>query len=429
MVWISSFRGLLYNQEKIENFSQVVAPPYDIISPESQEGYYQKNPYNVIRLILNKQFPTDTDLNNRYTRSAETFKEWLSNKVLIESCEPALYLLEETYMYQNNLITRKGFIAIMRLEDFRLQEHKQVLPHERTHSKAKIDRLNLMRNCKANFCQIFGLYSDPTYSIIKALEQEARDKPLIDILDEDGIRHSLWAITEPSVIETVIEIMKDKSVIIADGHHRYETALNFSKEMAKKNPAHTGQEPYNWVMFYLANTEDKGTIILPTHRLVKNISLNVKLMEKIEDFFTIEKIQDLKTMLALMKKDTDKHIFGMYCGNNDYYLLRLRDIRAMDTLLSENKSSAWKTLDVSILQIILINYILQIKNIETDLSYTKDETDAIKLVEAGQYQLAFFLNPTRINQLQEVTTAGELMPQKSTYFYPKLLSGLVINRL
>lgn len=425
MVCIAPFKGWRYNQEVIKDLSQVVAPPYDVISPEAQERYYQLHENNIIRLILSKQFTTDTEADNRYTRSSATFKDWIANKVLIEDAEPALYFLKESYFHQGQSITRRGFIGLMKLEDI---GSGQVQPHEKTHSQPKVDRLNLMRACHANLCQVFGLYSDKQGLITQALEQELSNEPLIDIIDEEGIKRSLWGVKEPETLETITKLMQDKVIIIADGHHRYETALNFAKEMAAKNPSHTGQEPYHWLMIYLTNMDDKDTIIFPTHRLVKNVFLSSDLIKEISRYFEIEEMTSLEAMLGLMKQQAEtKHIFGLHLDQG-YYCLSLKDKEIMNKLVTD-KSSAWKELDVSILQVLLINHLLQVKDIEASLSYTKDEGEAVRLVETGQYQLALFLNPTPIKQLQAITAEGELMPQKSTYFYPKLLSGMVINKI
>jgi len=432
---IRAFKGILYNEEKV-NLERAVAPPYDVISPREQGKYYNLSEYNVIRLILGKEYPGDNAVNNKYTRAATFFQEWLREGVLREDEKPAIYLYQQEYSLKTGERKRRiGFIALAKLEDF---DTGKIFPHERTEPKTKIDRLNLLRACKAHFCQIFALYSDPRRGIDHILEAKAKEQPIIDVRDEDGARHKLWRINEQKTIDKIVQIIKDKALYIADGHHRYETALNFRNEMRKKFPELT--EVYDYVIMMLVNMDGEELTILPIHRVVRNIKeLNFhKLLQKIEEFFDLqilqfnranETIQREKFLEKLREKRKDR-TFGMYWGDK-YYLLTVREEKTIDEILGPGHSAEWKKLDVITLHNLLFGRILGLKKtyLEDSIKYTIYEEEAIEFINRGEYQIAFFLNPTKINQIKKIANNREIMPQKSTFFYPKLLSGLVMYKL
>jgi len=405
MVEIVPFKGILYNQEKIANLSQVVAPPYDIISKELQGKYYHNHPYNCIRLILGKDLPSDNEKNNKYTRAAGYFNNWLKEGILKQDDTPAIYPLIQEFSIYEKKITRVGFITLMKLEEF----GKEVFPHEKTLSKPIQDRLNLMLATRANFCQVFALYSDEEGILDECLKVESA--PIIDIVDENKETHQLFRLTEKTKLEKIKMVMKSKPIFIADGHHRYETALTARNI--------TG---YPFIMIYLTKMEDKGLIILPTHRLVRNISVN---LDAFKEFFVVKMVDNLLEKMDEMKET--HHAFGMYTKGKNY-LLMLKENNILDKLLDDEKSKAYKQLDVSIFQTLIINHILRITDIESQISYTHDEKEAILSVDEGKSDIAFFLNPTKISQLRQLALQHKLMPQKSTYFYPKLLTGLVMNK-
>ncbi|MDI6822225.1 MAG: DUF1015 domain-containing protein [Actinomycetota bacterium] len=442
MAEIRAFKGILYNEEKV-NLERVVAPPYDVISPREQGKYYNLSEYNVIRLILGKEYPGDNAVNNKYTRAATFFQGWLREGVLREDEKPAIYLYQQEYSLPacrqawktGERKRRMGFIALAKLEDF---DNGKIFPHERTESKTKIDRLNLLRACKAHFCQILALYSDPRGGIDHILEAKAKEQPIIDVRDEDGVRHKLWRINEQKTIDKIVQIIKDKELYIADGHHRYETALNFRNEMRKKFPELT--EVYDYVIMMLVNMDGEKLTILPIHRVVRNIKeLNFhRLLQKIEEFFDLqilqfnranETMQREKFLEKLREKRKDR-AFGMYWGDK-YYLLTAREEKTIDEILGPGHSAEWKKLDVIILHNLLFGRILGLKktDLEDSIKYTIHEEEAIELINRGEYQIAFFLNPTKINQIKKIANNREIMPQKSTFFYPKLLSGLVMYKL
>ncbi len=409
MIEIVPFKGILYNQEKFPDISAVVTPPYDVISAEQQEMYYQKHPYNSIRLILGKDQKGDNEANNKYTRAAEHFRTWLAEGILKQDEHEAIYPLTQEFSYRHKKLTRKGFITLIKLQEL----GKGVYPHEKTLSKPKQDRLNLMLATKANFCQVFALYSDKEGVLDECLNIEST--PIIDIMDNDLVKHQLYRLTQPTTLKKIKEVMRAKDIFIADGHHRYETALNAQKILG-----------YDFIMIYLTKMEGSGLTILPTHRLIRHLPDFQS--GAFEEFFEVKKVDSCEELFKKMEGVREpNHSFGIYTAGKNY-LLVLKDSSIMDNLIGNRHSQGFKQLDVSILQAVVIEHILKINDIEAGISYTHDEKEAKLLVDEDKYKAALFLNPTRISQMQELSLQHELMPQKSTYFYPKLLSGLVMNK-
>ncbi|HAP66591.1 MAG TPA: DUF1015 domain-containing protein [Nitrospinae bacterium] len=445
MAKIIPFKGILYNKEKIRDIKDVVAPPYDVISPAEQEELYKRHENNVVRLILGKESDSDTPDNNRYTKARDSFDSWQRDSILIKDAFPSIYVYSQEYhLGETEGFEKKrrlGFIALSKLEDF---GEGKIHPHENTLAKPKEDRLKLMQHCNANFSSIFGLFSDPSKRIDSVLKDYMRHSPLYDMVDDAGMRHTLWAIRDNRAIKIITSVMSDKQIFIADGHHRYETAINYRNEMRGKLPNFSGEELYNYVMMYFTNTNSEGLSILPIHRLVSNLSDfdKKKIVEKAGEFFNIEKLSfnesDEKTVKQKLFSDIKErgekeHIFGMYLGNDEYLLLTLKDEDVLDRLITNSRHPSWKKLDVTILHTLLIEKVLGIseKNLaeQKNITYTISGDEAIKDVKAGKYQIALFLNPTKIEEVKDVAAAGEKMPQKSTFFYPKLLTGLVMNKL
>ena len=445
MAKIIPFKGILYNKEKIRDMKDVVAPPYDVISPPEQEELYKRHENNVVRLILGKESDSDTPDNNRYTKAKDSFDSWQKNSILIKDAFPSIYVYSQEYhLGETEGFEKKrrlGFIALSKLENF---GEGKIHPHENTLAKPKEDRLKLMQHCNANFSSIFGLFSDPSKRIDSVLKDYMRHSPLYDMVDDAGMRHTLWAIRDNRAIKIITSVMSDKQIFIADGHHRYETAINYRNEMRGKLPDFSGEELYNYVMMYFTNTNSEGLSILPIHRLVSNLSNfdKKKIIKKAGEFFNIEKLSlnesDEKTVKQKLFSDMKErgkkeHIFGMYLGNDEYLLLTLKDEDVLDRLITNSRHPSWKKLDVTILHTLLIEKVLGVseKNLaeQKNITYTISEDEAIKDVKAGKYQIALFLNPTKIEEVKDVATAGEKMPQKSTFFYPKLITGLVMNKL
>jgi len=437
---ILPFRGIFYNQKKIKELSRVVAPPFDIISSEAQERYYQISTYNVIRLILGKTFPDDNEANNRYTRAARFFQEWREQEILIRDTFPSIYLLEQEYELWSDMfgevtsgskgktVKRRGFIALAQLEDF---SKGIVRPHEGTLDEPKRDRLNLLRACRANFSQIFTTYEDRENRIDKLWQEKGNETPLIDLMNEENIRHRLWKINERELVKLIVEGMKDKKLFIADGHHRYESALEYRNELRKSNPQHSVQESYNYVMAYFVNMEKGGLEILPIHRVIRSFGGfdGKRLIDGAGKYFAIKKFNNLKELLGQLKNERAKHRIGMYMGGDEFYLLSLKDEKITKGLI-KGRQKIFCELDVVILHTLIIEKVLKISpESQESITYSEKIDETVSKVRYGSHCVAFFLRPVKVSEFKAVVEAGEIMPKKSTFFYPKLLSGLVINKI
>ena len=443
MANVVPFRGVLYNLEKIDDFSKVTAPPYDIISPEQQERYYQDSPYNVIRLILGKQFPDDSHSNNRYTRSASFFYKWQEVSFLRRDTDPSLYFYDLEFSGPvGQWFGRVGFIGLVRLED---KDKGVVIPHEKTLDKPKADRLRLMEVCQTNFSSIFSLYSDPDDAVNQMFKRVIDSSPLLEVTDEDRTLHQLWRVSQGDVLKEVSLWLKDSPLYIADGHHRYETALNYRNLALKKHHQSTGKESFNYVMMYLTSMEGKGLVILPYHRVIQNLEgFDFSSYEKkLEDYFEIKTFnfnQENQTQVwkefneQLQENGKKRPSFGMYGSGQDcYHLLILKKEVFLSLSGDEEGSESLNKLDVNVIESIIFKKVLGItsKDLQQqqNIAYAHDSLEGLELVQKKDFQLAFFLNPTKSSEISDIASRGETMPQKSTFFYPKLLSGLVINKI
>jgi len=451
MSTIIPLKGLRYTV-KAGPMDKLVTPPYDIIDEAAQEKYYQKHPYNIIRLEYGKVFPGDEENNNRYTRAAADFITWQKEGVLAREKVPAIYRYEQKFFCKGELKTRGGFICGVKLQPY---EEGEILPHEETIPGHKADRLALMQACESNFSSIFGLFADEE-DIIGQILTGANDRPPdISFADENNQQHNMWVITEPEIIERLQQVMAGKRIFIADGHHRYETALEYKKQRRTKE-AHQEQEHfYDYVMMTLVNLYDPGLVVLPTHRIIRNIpNLNIEgLLEAIEEDFTVEAFslnenhKNTPDFLRLLRERKEKtclsdtplpslkeshvHAFGLYAGGNTIYLLVLKKNESLLRSLEDCSESARFKLDVLVLHNLILDRIPGIKDGQEEdfITYTRDEEKVLAAVDTGEYQLGFFLNPTSIEEVVEVAARGGKMPRKSTYFYPKLITGLVVNSL
>ncbi len=425
MVEIAPFHGLIYNLDLIKDPSKVLAPPYDVIGKEEQEALHRKSPYNIVRLILARE----EGGKDRYSNAGETFRRWIEEKVLLKDTRPAIYPYYQTYRVNGRERTRKGFIALLRLEEF---GSGKVFPHERTLSRPKEDRLRLMEACKANLCPIFGLYADPLRGVERIFEKALRS-PLMDVTDREGVRNLFYRIDDEGLIQKVKEIMEDKFILIADGHHRYETALTYRDLMRKRHKGFTGNEPFNFVMMYFSNIEDEGLTILPTHRLLHTIPEERKkvFIEEARRYFEVEEVKDRETFYRkLEERRTQGPSFGLVMkGLDGYYILAPKPSEVEGLL--KGLPEEVRSLDLTILHEVAIKGLLGIGDEaqagQRHIEYIKDRERAVDMVKEGRYDMAFILNPPDIRDVIRVVKAGHRMPQKSTYFYPKLLSGLVIH--
>jgi uncharacterized protein (DUF1015 family) len=403
MAKIIPFKGIYYNPEKVIG-DDVIAPPYDVITPEQKELLYEKSPYNIIRIDFGKEMPGDDEKENKYVRAKRFLEQWLQQKILIRDEKESVYAYESEYFVYGVKKSFRGIIALVKLEEL----GRGIYPHEATHSKPKTDRLNLMRACKANISPIYSLYKSEERITSKIISDIKKD-PLISAHDFDGAVHRIYRISDDLAINSILKELSDKPIFIADGHHRYEVALEYKREM--------GEGPWSYVMMFLANMLDEGITILPTHRMIKGIKKE-EVLSRLENDFDIESCGidcDIRKRLFLEGKNT----FGLYLGNNEkWYILRYKgtDLRDVDIPL--------RNLDVVILHELIIKRDLGI----TDVAYEMDIERSLKMVRKGDFDGVFFLNPTQIEDVENVALAGLRMPPKSTYFYPKLLTGLVINK-
>jgi len=406
MVMVNPFYGVRYNPDKINDFSSILAPPYDVISPTEQNELYEKSPYNVVRLILSKG-----EGDEKYTQASKTFRIWMVEELLIRDREPCIYPYYQEFEEDGKTITRKGFIGAVRLEDF---SSKRILPHERTFPKHKQDRLKLTIACRANLSPVFAIYSDPEGRVQKSIEEKLPEKPIIDAIGGDGVKSRLWRVFDSDLISEVKSHMTNRNLLIADGHHRYETALEYRDIQRKIFGMDSVDKPYEYVMMYLCRGEDEGLLIKPTHRVVKNLgSLNVKgFLKKLNERFNLEKVSFNKGISALGPRE-----FAVFTGDPDL---------VFKASLKEPLPVSYKNLGVILLHNLVFNEI--IKEEEAEILYTKSIKEVVSLVK-GEYKLAFILPNISALDIFEVSMANEKMPHKTTYFYPKLLSGLVFHLL
>ncbi len=423
---IKPFRGILYNKNKTGDIASVAAPPYDVISAKKQDELYRASSYNIVRLILGRRFQQDSLQANRYTRSRDFLAEWLAKGVLIQDAEPALYIYEQYYRENSAKKSRLGFIALMRLEGF---SKDGILPHENTFKAPKEDRFNLICETKANLCPIFSLYQDSRRVIKKILLSECKNlKPVIDV-SSDGSRHRLWRLTDKKVIGKIQRAMAAKTAFLADGHHRYEVALQFKAKMRKASNGAAG--PYDYVMMYFADMDPKALTILAAHRMIKGIGpFKVEdMIDKLKRHFIVRRLNSKSDLTGWLKASRDaSRQFGVY-ADKEAFVIKLKNHASLAEIEPRVRSREWKALDVSILHQLILKKILNISDSEGSVAYTRDPKEAVQEVDNGNYKLAFLLKPTRISQVESIARNKELMPHKSTYFYPKPLSGLVINKL
>lgn len=421
---IIPFKGLLYNQTKVA-IEDAIAPPYDVISPEQQQKLYERNPHNVVRLILGRE-------EDRYAWAAHHLQEWMKRSILVRDLKPAVYILCQTFTtVSGQTVTRKGFVALCRLEEF---DKKIVLPHEKTLAKPREDRFKLFKATNANFSQIFSLYSDPEQYIDRMMNGFSKTTPVIDVTYED-VHNQMWRLHDAQAIKHIQNFLESKQVLIADGHHRYETALAYRDLMRSQNPKHTGDEPYNYVMMFFTNIDDDSLVIYPTHRIVHSLQNfdRKQFLQDIQQHFLLREIKD-EEMLMQALASSPVRSFGLAVeGEQWLFLLSLKPTSVLQKIIKDSIPNEVKELDVSLLHSAVLRDILRIspeaQEQKLNIDYVRLAKDAFQAVRSKKAQMAFLMNATKIEEIRSVAKAGYTMPQKSTYFYPKLLSGLVMNLL
>jgi uncharacterized protein (DUF1015 family) len=442
MAIVAPFRPVIYNLERITNLEAVIAPPYDVISDKEQDDYYKRDPYNVVRLILGKKKTGDSDWDNRYTRAADLFKRWEAEDTLVRPPVPSMYLISITYQSPETRETRTrwGFIALARIEE---PDSSVILPHERTFTFHREDRLKLMRACNAQLSPIFGLYEDEGNEILSTFGDTKDSPPMAWFKDTNGYCYQMWQVTSKSVLEEIAFKMASKSIIIADGHHRYETARNYRNLMRSRSGAHSLNRAHEYAMMYLSNITDKGLTILPTHRLYTSYPNFVmrEFLAAARTHFDVHSFplgesnrEDLASVLSsrLFEYGRKGTCIGLYhAESKDYHLLCLKP-EAIEEI-GDDVHPSLKKVDVLVLSRLIFQRILGISrdalDDETIIHYESNTNGALSSVLSGDYQMVFLVNPTKIEQILEVTGNSLLMPRKSTYFYPKITSGLLFNKI
>ncbi|OIO38581.1 MAG: hypothetical protein AUJ72_02335 [Candidatus Omnitrophica bacterium CG1_02_46_14] len=437
---IKAFKGWRYQESRVGDLAGVLAPPYDVISLKQQKALYQKSPYNVVRLILGKINKKDSTTSNQYTRAHRYLNEWISGGVLSQDSRPSIYVYAEDYSENGKTQTRVGFMAAMKADE------TSVLKHENTLTKPKKDRIALLREVQTNLSPIFGLFEDPRGEVQKILKETLKLKPVINVT-LDGVRHRLYVENRPDPVNRVLRFLKAKPVFIADGHHRFEVACEFKRwidqrmKRLRRRPAASAALPadqsaneknagWDYVMTYFTDFKHNPFQIFPTHRLI-SISKSVKdPWTDLKKRGALKKVSDLRAVLTTLSKtrETSKHtgyLFGIYNKKEGFFIFELSP-----HYLSQVKNNPVDRLDVAVLHRMLIEPCFKIKSIEKSsaIDFTRDAEEAQELVDQGRFDLALFLRPTSLNEMILVSKKGLKMPQKSTYFYPKLLSGLVFHR-
>ena len=441
MARIVPFRGILYDPEKVPDLKAVITPPHDVISVGEQQEFYERHPQNMIRLVLGKVYPEDTEHDNRYTRAAKSFRSWLDEGVLRQDKEPALYVTEMDYSMEDKVCTRFGFIALVGLENF---EKGAIRPHEKTFSATNTDRLKLMEASRTNFSPIFSLFSDPDNEIIGALRAAIEQlRPDLNFEDHMGYRHRLWRVRDHQIHKEIGQRLADRPLYIADGHHRYETALKYRDRIMSKQPSLDPDDPCNFVMMYLSSMHDPGLTIRPAHRMICDVEKAAieTFVHKASAYFNIEKVdldglnrkQIEDGILNKVRTGANSTIIGVVLrDHNGFYVLRVKK-GVVDHLFGQEIPSPLRKLDVTAVTKLVLQEILGLNGAALDeertIMYTSRIDKVLNAVHAGECSIALILNPTRLDQMQEVSDAGLIMPRKSTYFYPKVMTGLVINKI
>ncbi len=424
MAVIKPFRGMRFDTGKAGELKTLCCPPYDIISEDERKAFIAQNEYNVIRLELPRE---GEDV---YAHAGEVLDMWRAKGILLHEDKPAVYIYEMEFNAYNKRRSVKGIIARVKVEEF---SKGVILPHEFTLSKAKTDRFNLMKATNCNFSQIYALYMDDEHTTLKTIDAQSEGDAAYQFTDDDNITHRLWVVTDEALIAKLTADFADRKLYIADGHHRYETALNY-RDYCRENGISKEGDAQDYQMMFLVDMEHPGLIVFPTHRLVRDLKDfdKNKVLSGCEQYFEIKKFGDVSNMNTALGESyrEGRKSFAFYCGKGEWYLMTLRDISTMAAVLPD-VSPASQQLDVSVLHSLVLEKTMGIdrENManQINLTYTKFFEEAILGVDKGEFQCSFILNPTRVTEIRDVAAAGEKMPQKSTYFYPKMITGMVMN--
>ena len=438
MPHIQAFRGLRYNLAQVGSLSDVIAPPYDVVDGPLQQKLYDLSPYNFIRLELTKR-EGDGDPNQIYEQAATLFRQWIRDGVLQHEPDPAIYVYHQVFDYLGRTYTRRGFMTRVQLVRF---GEGNIYPHEQTHAKAKDDRLRLTRACQANMSQIYGLYPDPENEAQNLLEGHIADKTALEAIDHLGVKHRLWPVTDQDIISRVASLVAEKPMFVADGHHRYETACNYRDELAQQHGGELPSDhPAQGVLTMIMSMDDPGLIVLPTHRLLHGVpSLDsAELIEKLGPYFDCEKAGEGPEAAAAVwqkiEQLDDQGVFGLYTAADKQWTLVSANSETQPKMaeIAGEQSQDWRNLGVSMLHGLIIDELLGMAGHPKPkyVHLVEEVVDGLhgRLEGEQEYPLAALVMPATVEDIRRISLHKERMPAKSTYFYPKLVSGLVVNPL
>lgn len=439
MAIVKPFFGVRYNPERIEDMQAVVSQPYDRINTTLLDTYYQLSPYNIARIIKgqeqNDDLPEAPGGPNVYTRARSAYYEWLKEEVLIREERPAFYAYEQTFSVEGRQYVRLGMIAAIELADY---DEGVVLPHEHTHPGPKADRLRLLNTLPVNPEPIFMLYPDPenqVNALIRgAIEQRAPDVDVVEV-HESQVRQRMWVIDDPAIIHAIqIKMAAMRNLIIADGHHRYATALTYRNQQRELHPGASPEAGFNFITTALVSMDDPGLVVLPTHREIMHFDAvtPAAILERAREVFDVEPVEDLETALEAVQAHPDGHAFGFYGGpQTGFQVLTLKDRGSLDRLIANEHSPVWKGLPVSVVHDILLDQIAGVPREGIDqrtlIRYHRDPQQPVETIDQGIGNFAIFVSPTKMEDIRVCAAQGERMPQKSTDFYPKIIAGLVLR--
>ncbi len=431
MALLHPFRAFRFNQGRVSDLNAVVTQPYDKIPVSVQQQYYARSPHNIVRITRSREKNESPDTD--YPDAGRMLECWVAERVLVQDPSPAFYAYYQDYEIDAEPRTQKGFVGLLDLK----RSAGGILPHERTLDEPKVDRLRLMRRTRCNEDMIYTLYTDDRLAVNRLLDDTAGGRaPDIDVRDDFGARHRIWAITEPKTLKRISDAMVVEELFIADGHHRFETSLNFMKECEAQGLKPAALESFDQRLVACFNSADQGTTILPTHRLVRGVPgfRSTVFLELADQYFEIEVLGSAEQLWERMKLGGQvNHVFGFYPADTGrFHLLSLREEAKIDPLMLAHPE-AYRHLDVSILHTLVLDRFLGIDEAklvaQENVDYFRDRQESVHEVQQGRYQAAFFLNPTTVEQMQRIALLGERMPQKSTDFFPKLLTGLLLMKM
>ncbi|MCX6023839.1 MAG: DUF1015 domain-containing protein [Chloroflexi bacterium] len=436
MAELRPFAGVRYDTTVAGPLEALLAPPYDVISPTEQAALYAASPYNIIRIEYGQGSPDDNESENRYTRAVADLRAWLASGSLAQDAAPSFYLIRHSFEVNGRARSRRELLAAVRLEEW---DRMVVRPHELTLAGPKVDRLNLMRAVSANTSPIYSLYPDGDGQLSRLLDTAETSPPAVEAPEWKGAGFKLWVISDPATVSGIQNALVESPLYIADGHHRYETALAYQREQRAADPAPTPDAPYNSVMMSLTAAEDPGLRILPLHRLVRGLNPETRdgLLARLSEIYDVKMMslpapQDIEDMLA--EEGGSSPAFALAGLPPDQLaLLTPRDVSALrSAVMPDDWSDGLRGLDVALLHRSILTPLLDRGPLEADLgllAFSHDTAETLHFVASGEYQIAFLVNPTRPDQVMAVADAQEKMPQKSTFFYPKLPTGLVLRLL